>query len=226
MRTPNGVDSFVANSCFIARRIKKVYRREAVVIYPPVDIAAFSPRENKEGFYLTASRMVPYKKMDLIVEAFSQMPEKKLVVIGDGPDFAKIKSKAGKNVALLGYQAFEVLKDHMQRAKAFVFAAEEDFGITPVEAQACGTPVIAYAKGGALETIRGLETDRPTGIFFENQETESLKNAVNRFEQVKDTILPGSCRENSLRFAPERFRDELLSYVEKEWGAFQAQKSS
>lgn len=156
VRTANGVDFFIANSEFIAKRIKKCYRREAAVIYPPVDVEAFKMREEKEDFYLTASRMVPYKKMDLIVEAFSRMPDKKLVVIGDGPDFGKIKSKATNNITLLGYQPFGVLKDYMQKAKAFVFAAEEDFGITPVEAQACGTPVIAFGKGGALETVKGL----------------------------------------------------------------------
>ena len=157
VRTANGVDFFIANSEFIAKRIKKCYRREAAVIYPPVDVEAFKMREEKEDFYLTASRMVPYKKMDLIVEAFSRMPDKKLVVIGDGPDFGKIKSKATNNITLLGYQPFGVLKDYMQKAKAFVFAAEEDFGITPVEAQACGTPVIAFGKGGALETVKGLD---------------------------------------------------------------------
>lgn len=222
-RTANGVDGFIAISNFIARRIWKTYRRESEVIYPPVDVQGFSVKEDKEDFYLTSSRMVPYKRIDLIVEAFSEMPDRKLVVIGDGPDFAKVKSKAGNNITLLGYQPFAVLKDHMQRARAFVFAAEEDFGITPLEAQACGTPVIAYAKGGALETIRGLETDRPTGVFFERQEVESLKNAVNHFEMVRDKISPDSCRENALRFAPERFRDEFRQYVENEWRNHQAQ---
>lgn len=153
-RTANGVDSFVSNSDFIARRIHKVYRRKATTIYPPVDVSAFNYQGDKEDFYLTASRMVPYKKIDVIVQAFNKMPDKKLVVIGNGPDFNKIKSIAGSNVKILGYQPFEVLKDHMQRVKGFVFAAEEDFGITPVEAQACGTPVIAFGKGGSLKSIR------------------------------------------------------------------------
>ncbi|MGE4530468.1 MAG: glycosyltransferase family 4 protein, partial [Acidithiobacillus sp.] len=156
LRTANGVDCFVANSNFIARRIWKVYRREAAVVYPPVDVSGFALHADKEDFYFTASRMVPYKKMDLIVDAFSNMPDKRLVVIGDGPDMKKIRSKAGANIQFLGYQPFDVLRDYMQRAKAFVFAAEEDFGITPVEAQACGTPVIAYGRGGALETVRGI----------------------------------------------------------------------
>lgn len=152
-RTANGVDDFIAISGFIARRIQKVYRRDATVIYPPVDTDGFALRPDKEDFYLTASRLVPYKKIDLIVEAFSALPDRRLVVIGDGPEMAKVRAKAGPNVQLLGYQPFSVLKDHLQRARAFVFAAEEDFGIVPLEAQACGTPVIAYGKGGSLSLI-------------------------------------------------------------------------
>jgi len=221
VRTAHGVDAFTANSRFIARRIRKVYGREATVIYPPVDISAFTLREDKEDFYLTASRMVPYKKIDLIVEAFSQMPEKELVVIGDGPDFQKVKAKAGGNVTLLGYQPFEELRDHMQRAKAFVFAAEEDFGIIPVEAQACGTPVIAYGKGGAVETVRGPEHENPTGLFFPEQTVESLMDAVCRFERESERFKPADCRRNAVRFSPERFREEFFSFVEKEWELFQ-----
>ena len=213
VRTANGVDFFIANSEFIAKRIKKCYRREAAVIYPPVDVEAFKMREEKEDFYLTASRMVPYKKMDLIVEAFSRMPDKKLVVIGDGPDFGKIKSKATNNITLLGYQPFGVLKDYMQKAKAFVFAAEEDFGITPVEAQACGTPVIAFGKGGALETVKGLDEENPTGIFFEEQTAEGIQKAVNKFEMEKMIFKGTNCRKNAEKFRNERFIKELKNYI-------------
>ncbi|GGK34162.1 hypothetical protein GCM10010965_28860 [Caldalkalibacillus thermarum] len=219
-RTANGVDFFLANSQFIARRIWKVYRRGATVIYPPVDVSAFSFHEKKEDFYLTASRMVPYKKMDLIVEAFGEMPDKKLVVIGDGPDYEKIKSKAKDNVQLLGYQPFEVLLHYMQRARAFVFAAEEDFGITPVEAQACGTPVIAYGKGGVLETLRGLDAEKPTGVFFNKQTIASIIDAINTFEANEDQIKYQHCRENSLRFSPDRFRQEFSDFVNKKVEAF------
>lgn len=212
-RTANNVDYFIANSNFIAKRIWKCYRRKAKVIYPPVDVESFEFFETKEDFYLTASRMVPYKKMDLIVEAFSKMPDKKLIVIGDGPDFNKIKSKATKNITLMGYQPFEVLKDHMQRAKAFVFAAEEDFGITPVEAQACGTPVIAYGKGGALETVVGIDKVNPTGVFFEEQTVESICKAVGKFEDEKEKIGYKICRENAERFGNERFLDEIKECV-------------
>lgn len=165
-RTSNGVDYFIGNSHFIAKRIWKCYRRRADVIYPPVDVNDFTFCGIKENFYVTVSRMVPYKKMDLIVEAFTAMHDKKLVVIGTGPDFDKIKEKAGPNVQLLGFQPFEILQKHLQRAKAFVFAAEEDFGIAPVEAQACGTPVIAYGKGGALETIQGLDQKKTYGFIL------------------------------------------------------------
>ena len=223
-RTANGVDHFVANSRFIARRIKKVYGRDADVIYPPVNISDFSLVEKKEEFYVTASRMVPYKKMDLIVEAFSQMPEKRLVVIGDGPDMEKIKAKAGKNVEMMGYQPFPVLKDMMQRAQAFVFAAEEDFGITPVEAQACGTPVIAYGKGGVLETVieDGL---LPTGVFFREQTIPALCDAVVRFEKNKDNFSPENCRANAEKFSTARFNIEFAQYVEEKWAIFSASVS-
>ncbi|WNJ81169.1 glycosyltransferase family 4 protein [Cedecea neteri] len=223
-RTANGVDHFIANSRFIARRIKKVYGRQADVIYPPVAVHDFEKIDHKQDYYFTASRMVPYKRMDLIVEAFSAMPDKKLVVVGDGPDFNKIKSKAAANVELLGYQPFSVLKQHMQAAKAFVFAAEEDFGITPVEAQACGTPVIAFGKGGALETVIPIGSDKPTGIFFNEQTVASLINAVNAFENHQDIITSDNCRVHSEKFSQERFDAEFKSYVETKWDIFNASK--
>lgn len=221
LRTANGVDCFIANSEYIARRIWKVYRREADVIYPPVDVSNFTLREDKDDFYLTASRMVPYKKIDLVVEAFRDMPDKRLVVIGEGPDMEKIRAKAGPNVELLGYQSFEVLRDHMQRAKAFVFAAEEDFGITPVEAQACGTPVIAFGKGGALKTIRGLgQADVPTGLFFDEQSIASVVDAVIRYEKNYALFSSASCRENAMRFSPETFQEKFSERVNTEYEKF------
>ena len=215
-RTSNGVDYFISNSRFIAKRIWKCYRREATVVYPPVNIDIFQYCEEKEDYYVTASRMVPYKKMDLIVEAFTQMPDKKLVVIGDGPDIEKIKNKAAKNVKLLGVATDNVMRDNMQHAKAFVFAAEEDFGITPVEAQACGTPVIAYGKGGSLETVRGLGVqEKPTGVFFEKQTVESLKSAVTRFEYERSAISCRNCRYNAERFGEAIFRQTFKKYVDR-----------
>ena len=215
-RSSIGVDYFISNSRFIAKRIWKCYRREATVVYPPVNIDIFQYCEEKEDYYVTASRMVPYKKMDLIVEAFTQMPDKKLVVIGDGPDFEKIKKKAGTNVTLLGFAPDNVMRDYMQHAKAFVFAAEEDFGITPVEALACGTPVIAYGKGGSLETVRGFGVqENPTGVFFVKQTVESLKSAVTRFEYERSAISCRNCRYNAERFGEAIFRQTFKKYVDR-----------
>lgn len=222
VRTANGVDVYLANSKFIGRRIRKTYGREARVLYPPVDTDAYFPGGVKEDFYFTASRFVPYKRIDLIVEAFARMPGKRLVVVGDGPEWAKIARIADghKNIQLLGYQPNTVLLDHMQRARAFIFAAEEDFGIVPVEAQACGTPVIAFGRGGALETILGSETDAPTGLFFKEQSSDAIARAVEDFEKLSfDT---GACRHNALRFSPEAFRSQLAELVDGEWGAFKA----
>ena len=213
--TANRVDHYVANSRYIARRIKKTYGKPSEVIYPPVDVDKFTLREAKEEFYLTASRMVPYKKIDLIVEAFSQT-DKKLLVIGDGPDMAKIKSKAGKNVELLGFADDETMADLMGRAKAFVFAAEEDFGITPVEAQACGTPVICFGRGGARETV----LDGESGLYFMEQNAKELLAAVAKFEQNYDKFEPAKIRENSLKFSRARFEAEIKSYVEKKYEEF------
>lgn len=223
-RTANGVDHFIANSHFIARRIKKVYGRDADVIYPPVDVNRFGLNENKDEYYLTASRLVPYKRIDLIVEAFSHMPDKKLVVIGDGPEMKKIKTKATSNIDILGYQSDSVMVDCMRKAKAFVFAAEEDFGITPVEAQACGTPVIAFGKGGSLETVRGLDQHKPTGIFFQKQELKAIIDAVNKFEGMQELILPMHCRANAELFSEERFQREIQNYIYSKWELFQKSK--
>jgi glycosyltransferase involved in cell wall biosynthesis len=213
VRAECGVDAFIAISQFISRRIWKVYRRESTVIYPPVDVDAFTMHQDKEDFYLAASRMVPYKKMDLIVQAFAAMPDRRLIMIGDGPDFAKIRPLATQNVTLLGYQQFSVLRDHMQRARAFVFAAEEDFGIAPVEAQACGTPVIAFSKGATVETIKGLDTDRPTGLFFDTQSVPAIIDAVRRFEAA--SISPQACRDNAMRFSVETFREQFSAFMKK-----------
>lgn len=218
LRTAHGVNSFIANSAFVARRIKKVYGREARVIYPPVDTAAFTLDANKENFYVTASRMVSYKKIDLIVDAFTRMPDKELLVIGDGPDFKAIKAKAGPNVKLLGYQANDEFVGYMQRARAFIFAAEEDFGIVPIEAQACGTPVIAYARGGVTETVVAGET----GVFFKEQTSASLQAAVRDFEHHRAGLHPERCRMNAERFSVARFRREFSAFLEREWIAFKS----
>ena len=213
----NRVDVFVANSRYVARRIWKTYRRKARVIYPPVDVERFTPRPDREDFYLTLSRLVPYKKMDLIVSAFTRIG-RPLVVIGDGPDFAKIKRLAGTNVKLLGHQPDEVVRDHMERCKAFVFAADEDFGIAPVEAQAAGAPVIAFGKGGVTETV----IPDKTGLFFETQEEKSLAEAVISFEQGDWRFDVQAIRENAERFSKQRFLAEFSELVEGSWSRFKA----
>lgn len=226
-RTAAGVDHFVANSKFIARRVRKVYGRSAEVIYPPVDVEAFKYCEEKDDFYLAASRLVPYKRMDLIVRAFSGMPDKKLIVIGDGPEMPKLKELASPNVSLLGYRPFDELRRHMQRARAFVFAAEEDFGITPVEAQACGTPVIAYGKGGSLETVRdSCDASTATGIWFNEQTTDSIIKAVARFEALPEGISSKACRAHAESFSNDRFRSNFRGYVERRWSAFRDELQS
>jgi glycosyltransferase involved in cell wall biosynthesis len=210
------VDAFIANSEYVARRVQKTYRRHADVIYPPVDVERFTLHEGKEDFYLAASRMVPYKRIDIIVEAFRQMPERRLVVIGDGPEYKRIARRATPNVRLLGYQDNDALTSHLQRAKAMIFAADEDFGILPVEAQACGTPVIAYARGGALETV----IDGETGLFFGEQTPDSIVAAVDRFESQPPVCNPAAIRQHARRFSTARFCHELADFVARAWDEF------
>jgi glycosyltransferase involved in cell wall biosynthesis len=213
-RTSNGVNAFIANSKFIARRIEKTYRRHASVIYPPVAIDDFSVCAEKEDYYVTASRFVPYKRLDLVVEAFSRMPDKKLVVIGDGPDFAKIKQRATPNIKLMGHQPKEVLRRTLEKARAFVFAGEEDFGIALVEAQACGTPVIALGRGGALETVLPGET----GVLFPEQTASGLIDGVSEFE--RSCFDPGRIRLNVERFSIARFQRQFLEKLQAENARF------
>lgn len=213
--TANRVDYYIASSHYIAKRIKKVYGKDSTVIYPPVDVEKFQLYEQKEDFYLTASRMVPYKKIDLIADAFSQT-NKKLVIIGAGPDMEKIKKKSKNNIEILGYQSNEVMKDMMQRAQAFVFAAEEDFGITPLEAQACGTPVICLGKGGTKETVIHKET----GIHFMEQSIDSLLEAVSQFEAHSSHFDAKKIRQHALNFSKERFEKEIKAFVEEKYATF------
>jgi glycosyltransferase involved in cell wall biosynthesis len=218
-RSANGVDRFVANSSFIAKRIRKVYRRDADVIHPPVDIDRFTLREDKEDFYLSASRMVAYKRVPLIVEAFAEMPDRRLVVIGDGPEYERVRRALPANVTLLGHQPVAKLVDWMQRARALVFAAEEDFGIAPVEAQACGTPVIAYGRGGSLETVRSDDPD-PTGLFFREQTVASIRDAVERFAASPGRFRARACRTHAEQFSAPIFRARFEAFATAQWLAF------
>ena len=209
------VDHFIANSKFIRERIQRIYGRDATVIYPPVRTDYYQMGKKKEDFYLTASRLVAYKKIDLIVEAFSRMPHRKLVVIGDGPEMKKIKNKAKKNVELMGYQTNEVLREMMQKAKAFVFAAVEDFGILPIEAMATGTPVIALRKGGVAETV----VDGVTGQFFEEQSASSIRDAIEQFER-HERWESNVIRMHALQFSSGRFREEYRTFIETKMAIF------
>ncbi len=221
----NRPDIIIANSRFIASRVQKTYRRDSRVIYPPVDTQTFTPGGEREDFYFTASRFVPYKRIELIVEAFRSMPEKRLVVIGEGPEMARVRKLAGANVVLMGYQPVEVLREHMRRCRAFIFAAREDFGITPLEAQACGAPVIAYGEGGVGETIIGSAGAARSGVFFPEQTVGALRAAIQEFEQVEASISAQACRANAERFSNERFKTEFESFVRSSWDEFQNQKN-
>ncbi len=204
----NRVDHFVSNSDYIGARIKKIYDRSSTTIYPCVAVSDFNLETEKDNYYIACSRMVPYKKMDLIVQAFAEMPDRRLVVIGDGPDMKKIMKVKGQNTEILGYQSLDSMRKYLAKAKAMVFAAEEDFGIVPVEAQACGTPVIAFNRGGVLESV----IDGKTGIFFNEQTVSSIKEAVNSFE-LKDFDY-SFIRQHAENFSAERFRKEFKAFVD------------
>jgi len=197
------VDSFIANSAFVAERIERIYGRKSCVIHPPVDIESFALCVQKNDYYLTAARLVGYKKVDLIVKAFNQMPEKKLVVIGGGEEFERISALARGNIVMLGHTDRAKMIEYMQNARAFVYAALEDFGIVPIEAMACGTPVIAYGVGGVRESVvEGL-----SGLFFAEQSEVAIKDAVARFES--QSFSAQLIRDSVLRFDKQRFIEEM-----------------
>ncbi|OAB59973.1 glycosyl transferase family 1 [Phormidium willei BDU 130791] len=212
----NRVDYFIANSGHTARRIWRCYRRRAEVIYPPVDVERFPFVTEKGEFYLTVARLVSYKKIDLIVRAFNQLGHP-LVVIGSGPQASRLEAMAQGNIKFLGSQPNGVVEQYMSQAKAFVYAACEDFGIAPVEAQACGTPVIAYGAGGALETVRDIRQwgRGGTGILFTPQTDLALVEAVKTFEELRSRFQPEAARSHSVQFAPTIFEQRYLSYLER-----------
>lgn len=211
------VDYYISNSDYVGQRIRKAYRRKATTIHPNIDISNFELCNDKQEYYLASSRLVAYKKIDTIIEAFNQMPDKKLVVIGGGPNLEAYRKLANANVTVMGYQPFDVLKDKMQHAKAFVFAADEDFGMIPIEAQSCGTPVIAYGHGGSLETVNGGKT----GLFFNEQTPEAIVEAVNKFETMgSQPFAPADCRQWAEGFSEERFKREIKEFVEEKYEEF------
>jgi glycosyltransferase involved in cell wall biosynthesis len=218
-RTANGVNAYMANSHFIARRIRKTYGRDSKVIYPPVDVSPQWQPIAKENFFLTASRLVGYKNVSAIVEAFKELPDIKLIVAGSGPDADRLRAAAGPNVQFAGFVPDKELRRLMASARAFIFAAEEDFGIAPVEAQAEGTPVIALGRGGALETIV-VEGPEPTGLFFETPDAAAIKAAILRFIQREGTFRGQACHANALRFSEDRFRTEFGDFVRNQQEEF------
>jgi glycosyltransferase involved in cell wall biosynthesis len=218
-----GVNDFIAISHYVADRIRRCYGRESIVIYPPVALPPDGPGETKprDGAYVTVSQLVPYKRVDRIVEAFRSLPDRELIVIGEGPENDRIQAIAGANVRLLGRVPDHERNTWLARARAFVFAAEEDFGIAPLEAQAHGTPVIAFARGGSLETIRGLDDRSPTGVLFEEQTASSISQAIRTFEAQESRILPDACRDNAARFSLLRFNKEFDDLLQARWQAFE-----
>jgi glycosyltransferase involved in cell wall biosynthesis len=208
LKTESRVDYFIANSHYVAERIWRIYGRKATVIYPPVNTHLFQIDPKREDYYFTCSRLVAYKQVDLIVKAFSLMPNRQLMVVGDGPEMKKIRSITTPNIQLLGHLSDEQMRTLLQRARAFVFAAEEDFGIAPVEAQAAGLPVIAYGKGGTLETV----VEGKTGVFFHQQTPTSLCEGIRKFEKMD--FDPDEMRTHAHSFSKIRFQREFQAYVE------------
>jgi hypothetical protein len=213
VRSATGVDVFLANSAHVAARIRSAYGREAEVLHPPVDVAGFPLRAEKEDFYLTVSRLEGYKRVDLLVEAFARTPERRLVVVGGGSEAARLRTMAPPNVVFTGRLPTPQVVDHMQRARAFLFAGIEDFGIVMAEAQACGTPLIAFGRGGAAEIAR-----EGTGVLFGEQTANSLLEALERFESRR--FKPQDCRENALRFDRPRFRQRFDALLRAHWERF------
>lgn len=232
------VDVFATLSRYIGERIQRAYGRSSTVIYPPVDTEFFTPRSaghtDEEAnldvadlgeYYVTASCFVPYKRVDIIAQAFASLGDRRLVIVGNGPDAAKVRGAAGRNVVLAGRVNRERLRALLRTARAFVFAAEEDFGIAPVEAQACGIPVIAFGKGGSLETVHGGDGSDRTGLFFHEQTPDAIAAAVLDFEALQTPISAAACRANAERFSEERFRSEMGALVDQEWRAFASRES-
>ncbi len=220
----NRVDYFVANSHHTARRIWRCYRRDAEVIYPPVNVNRFQLQREKKDFYLVVARLVSYKQVPLIVKAFNQL-QLPLVVIGDGPELGEIEAIASPNVQVMGKQSNQVVEQYMADAKAFVYGACEDFGITLVEAQACGTPVIAYGEGGAAETVKDMRHhgEQGTGMLFEEQTVESLVRTVECFEQQESQLSPEVIRHHAEDFSEAQFRDRFSHFLVQCQTRFQQQ---
>jgi glycosyltransferase involved in cell wall biosynthesis len=219
VRTASGPDAYMANSRFIARRIRKIYGREARVIHPPVKVPATHRAIHKGRHFMTASRLVPYKNVRCIVEAFRHVPEERLIVVGEGPEAENLKAIAGPNVEFKGFVPDIDLRKMMASARAFIFAAEEDFGIVPVEAQSEGTPVLALGRGGVRETVKAAG-QTPTGLFFDKPEPEAVAGAVREFMHNEASFDSRACYQNALQFSEQRFHDSFHAFVMEQYEAF------
>jgi glycosyltransferase involved in cell wall biosynthesis len=206
----NRVDYFIANSQFIKRRIRKTYRRDAVVINPPVNVEAFEFCAEKDDYFLLLGQLTAYKRPDLAIEAFANMPNRRLVVVGEGEMLSELRRRNLPNVTFTGRQPFDEVRRYLQGAKALIFPGVEDFGIVPVEALACGTPVIAFANGGVLETV----TDGETGLYFHEQTSGSLSAALLRFDAWEMSINRHALRAAAERFNESRFRKEFAEFID------------
>ncbi|MBN1600021.1 MAG: glycosyltransferase [Chitinispirillaceae bacterium] len=211
----NRVNEFVANSHYIAHRIWKCYNRKATVIYPPVDVDRFYIGTGREQYFVTISRLVPYKRIDILIHAFNRL-KLPLMIIGDGPSMNDLKKIAGPQILFLGHQHPSKIEEYLSKARAFVFSAEEDFGIVNVEAQAAGLPVIAYGRGGALETV----VENETGYFFYRQDPDALIETIQRFLKNEESFDPEKIRTNALRFPRARFEKEFKQFVDEAWKRF------
>jgi len=209
------VDAFVANSAYVARRINRIYRREAAVVHPPVDVDYFSsgPAYERGGSYLMVSAFAPYKRIDLALEAFGWMG-RRLIVAGGGEDDKLLRASAAPNISFPGPVSREKLRELYKSCAAFIFPGEEDFGITPVEAMACGAPVIAYGAGGALETVTGLDGEKPTGVFFRQQTVESLIGAVETFEKRHSEITAENLTARAAGFSTDIFKEKMSAWIQ------------
>lgn len=220
-RTANGPDLMLANSHFIARRIRKVYGRKATVVYPPVLLSQRTAPAERGDYFLAASRLVEYKNIEQIVRAFAELPDQKLIVAGDGPQAALLKKIATPNVEFAGFVSDSALRDLMASARAFIFAAEEDFGIISVEAQSEGTPVLALGRGGSCETV----VDGKTGLFFDTPEPSDIAATVRQFIESEGHFLSSACQAQASRFSAERFRNELRTYVQETISKYNSEKT-
>lgn len=210
VRTAHGPDLMATNSTYVRERVRRIYGRDAQVIFPPVEVETIPFSEHKDDYYVVASFLVPYKRIDLVVHAFNSMPQRRLVVLGNGQQERELKAIAGPNIEFAGHLPRAAFLDRIAKAKAFVFAGCEDFGIVLAEAQACGTPLIAFGRGGARDIVRpGQDGVAATGVLFERQTVGAIVDAVTTFESQSGAISPQACRENAMRFSEARFHREF-----------------